>query len=235
MSKATWFRAMGDGRFEPAPSGNRPTARSATAPENSPSPPPLWPSRREPSLRTDRRPIYGASRDRTTTRRSSSSPVGPEPSTFDGVIVHRPRDLTDLNPVRKLNIATTNVLRLLCDLGAVDPARRQPRSATSSPPPGVASRPAATPSAATRRRAPRRPRLPGRARGLVIDGKPVDSVLEPAMRRLFEKYRLPPFEFHAPDSAIRRRLLDRRYAVVLECDGWEFHAKTRPSSTPTPP
>jgi hypothetical protein len=31
----------------------------------------------------------------------------------------------------------------------------------------------------------------------VIEGKPVDSVLEPAMRRLREANRLPPMEFHA--------------------------------------
>ena len=31
----------------------------------------------------------------------------------------------------------------------------------------------------------------------VIDGKPVDSVLEPAMRALVASYGLPPVEFHA--------------------------------------
>ena len=46
----------------------------------------------------------------------------------------------------------------------------------------------------------------------VIDGKPVDSVLEPAMRRLFERYRLPPYEFHARIARSRGRLPHRRHA-----------------------
>src|SRR4051812_36243277 len=39
-----------------------------------------------------------------------------------GATVHRPRDLLDLNPSRKDGIRTTNNLRTLCDLGAVDAA-----------------------------------------------------------------------------------------------------------------
>ncbi len=42
-------------------------------------------------------------------------------ATLRGVIVHRPRDRKDLSPVLRQNIRTSNVLRLLCDLGAVDP------------------------------------------------------------------------------------------------------------------
>ena len=38
-----------------------------------------------------------------------------------GACVHRPRDLLDLSPVLRTNIPTTNILRTLCDLGALDP------------------------------------------------------------------------------------------------------------------
>lgn len=47
-------------------------------------------------------------------------PVRTRRATLDGVIVHRPRDRRDLSPVLRQNIRTSNVLRLLCDLGAVD-------------------------------------------------------------------------------------------------------------------
>ena len=61
----------------------------------------------------------------------------------------------------------------------------------------------------------------------VIDGKPVDSKLESAMRRLFEHYRLPPYEFHAIAGPYEVDFRIVGTPIVLECDGWEFHAKTR--------
>jgi hypothetical protein len=36
---------------------------------------------------------------------------------LDGVVVHHPRDRNDLGAVTRNRIATTNVLRMLCDLG----------------------------------------------------------------------------------------------------------------------
>ena len=42
-------------------------------------------------------------------------------ATLDGVVVHRPRDRLDITPVVRHHIRTSGVLRLLCDLGAVDP------------------------------------------------------------------------------------------------------------------
>ena len=46
------------------------------------------------------------------------------------------------------------------------------------------------------------------------------------MRRLFERYRLPPFEFHASAGPYEVDFRIVGTPIVLECDGWEFHAKT---------
>ena len=61
----------------------------------------------------------------------------------------------------------------------------------------------------------------------LIDGRPVDSVLETAMRKLFERYDLPPYEFHARIAGFEVDFWIIGTPIVLECDGWEFHAKTR--------
>ena len=60
----------------------------------------------------------------------------------------------------------------------------------------------------------------------VIDGKAVNSKLESAMRRLFQRYGLPPYEFHAIAGPYEVDFRIVGTPIVLECDGWEFHAKT---------
>ncbi len=147
---------------------------------------------------------------------------------LDGVIIHRPRDRRDLKPVLRSNIPTTNVLRLLCDLGAVDAP-----AVVDAVGHVVTSRlasPVALQRAISRHTRKGRHGVPAFRDALanwVIDGKPVDSVLEPAMRRLFETYRLPPYEFHAHIGGFEVDFLITGTPIVLECDGWEFHAKTR--------
>ena len=61
----------------------------------------------------------------------------------------------------------------------------------------------------------------------VLDGKPVDSVLEPAMRRLLGRHGLPPAEFHAVIGGyeVDFRIVDS--PIVLECDGWSTHGLDR--------
>ena len=127
----------------------------------------------------------------------------------------------------RANIATTNVLRLLCDLGAVDPA------GVSAAVGHVVSNRLASPVALRRAidRHARRGRhgVPAFRAALeewLIDGRPVDSVLEAAMAKLFETYRLPPFEFHARVAGVEVDFRIVGTPIVLECDGWEFHAKT---------
>jgi hypothetical protein len=144
------------------------------------------------------------------------------------VIVHRPRDLKDLTPVLRQNIRTTNVLRLLCDLGAVDP------TAVSNAVGHVVTTRLASPvalrAAIDRHSCRGRHGVPAFRAALeewVIDGKPVDDVLETAMHRLLQDHHLPPAEFHARLAGYEVDFWIIGSPVVLECDGWEFHAKTR--------
>jgi very-short-patch-repair endonuclease len=120
------------------------------------------------------------------------------------------------------------VLRLLCDLGAVDP------SSVSSAVGHVITSRLASPVALRRAidRHSRRGRhgVPAFRHALeewVIDGKPVDSALEASMSRLLRNNGLPPAEFHARIAGYEVDFWIVGSPVVLECDGWEFHAKTR--------
>ncbi len=60
-----------------------------------------------------------------------------------------------------------------------------------------------------------------------IDSRPADSVLEPAMRKLVQRYGLPDIEFH---PTIEGREVDFRFTgtpVIVECDGWAYHGLQR--------
>ncbi len=61
----------------------------------------------------------------------------------------------------------------------------------------------------------------------VLDGKPTDSVLEPAMHRLVDDHGLPPVEFHAVIGGYEVDFWIIDSPVVLECDGWETHGRNR--------
>ena len=227
MSRATWYRAADDARLEllhpgvarmPGAVGTREQAICAAVLATSPG-----------SLASHRSAAYlwGIPRpdddpvEVVVTRRTRTPDL-------DAVIVHRPRDLKDLKPVRRQNICTTNVLRLLCDLGAVDP------SAVSAAVGHVVTTRLASPAAlrAAIDRHSRRGRhgVPAFRAALeewVIDGKPVDSLLEKTMDRLIREHRLPPAEFHARIAGYEVDFWIIGTPVVLECDGWEFHAKAR--------
>jgi very-short-patch-repair endonuclease len=145
-----------------------------------------------------------------------------------GALVHRPRDLLDLNPSRKDGIRTTNILRTLCDLGAVDPTA-VPGAVGHVVTTGMAS-PAALVAAIKRHGRKGRAGVPALRDALgdwVLDGKPVDSVLEPAMRRLLQHHRLPAAEFHPwiGGYEVDFRVIDS--PLVLECDGWSTHGRDR--------
>jgi very-short-patch-repair endonuclease len=148
--------------------------------------------------------------------------------TVAGAVVHRPRDLLDLTPSRRDHIPTTNVLRTLCDLGALDPV------AVSGAVGHVVTTALASPAAleaAIRRHGRRgRPGVPALREALgdwVLDGKPVDSVLEPAMARLLTEHGLPPAEFHAVIGGYEVDFLITGSPLVLECDGWTTHGRDR--------
>jgi len=226
VSTASWYRAIGDGRLELIAPG---VARLPGSPRTREQaitgavlgvPGALASHRSAAYLWGIPRPIDDPVEVIVSNRTRSPD--------LPGVLVHRPRDLKDLKPVQKLHIPTTNVLRLLCDLGAVDPAA-VPAAVGHVITARLAS-PVALRAAIDRHSRRGRHGVPAFRRALeewLIDGKPVDSVLEPAMRRLFTRYRLPAYEFHARIAGYVVDFLIIRTPIVLECDGWEFHAKTR--------
>ena len=149
-------------------------------------------------------------------------------ATLAGVLVHRPRDRRDLSPVLRANIRTSNVLRLLCDLGAVDPSS-VPAAVGHVVTTGMAS-PVALRNAVnvhTRRGRHGVPAFRAALDDWVIDGKPADSVLETAVRRLVAEHGLPSVEFHRVIAGHEVDFWVIDSPIVLECDGWESHGRNR--------
>lgn len=145
-----------------------------------------------------------------------------------GVRPHRPSDRGRLTPHRIDDIACTNVLRTLLDLGAVAP-NLVPGAVGHA----LTNRLVSLDAIATcllEHGRPGRAGVGALRRALdewTIDAKPADSVLEPAMRRLVANYGLPPVEFH---PMVGGREVDFRVLgtpIVIECDGWTFHGRDR--------
>ncbi len=145
-----------------------------------------------------------------------------------GVIVHRPRDLVDLRPIMRAQIPTTNPLRMLLDLGAVDPDAVEGAMIDL-----IAARvvsPAAIQGALFRHaRRGRNGITPYRAalESWLGEELPPDSKLEAEMARLIATHRLPPVQFHAIVIGFEVDFLVIGTNVVLECDGWSTHGLDR--------
>jgi very-short-patch-repair endonuclease len=144
------------------------------------------------------------------------------------VNIHRPTDDAELVPQRRSNIPCTNILRTLCDLGAVD-AGAVSAAVGHALSARLANLAALESSLALHAR-------PGRAgvralRAAIdewsIDGKPSDSMLESAMARLIDRYRLPAVEFHPVIIGWEVDFRITGTAVLLECDGWTSHGLDR--------
>jgi very-short-patch-repair endonuclease len=149
-------------------------------------------------------------------------------ATVAGARVHRPRDLLDLRPSRREHVPCTNILRTLCDLGALDPAA-VPGAVGHVVTTNLAS-PAALEAAIRRHSRRGRPGVPALRAALgewVLDGKPVDSVLEPAMQSLLADHGLPPAEFHPLIGGYEVDFRIVGSPIVLECDGWTTHGLQR--------
>ena len=147
---------------------------------------------------------------------------------LDGVTIHRPTDRARLTQLRRYGIACTNILRTLVDLGAVDRdgVHAAVGHAVTS---RLASLEAIESTAAEHARQGRggTTALRDAVADWSIDDKPADSILELVMRRLVERFRLPPVEFH---PVIEGHEVDFRVAgtrVLLECDGWRYHGLDR--------
>ncbi len=144
---------------------------------------------------------------------------------YGGVRVHRPRDQLRLRPaLLRAGIACTSVSRLLLDLGAVD--RHAVRGAVGH---ALSCRLTTLEllEAVLVEHAERgRHGITALRRAVDdwnIDGRPADSVLEIAMRRLLRRAGLPPVDFH---PLIEGWEVDFRVVgtpVLIECDGWMHH------------
>jgi very-short-patch-repair endonuclease len=147
---------------------------------------------------------------------------------LDGVVIHRPVDRARVTPLRRYGIACTNVLRMIVDLGAVDPDGVHPAVGHA-----VATRLASLDAieAAVGQHARQGRRGIVAARDAIadwsIDHKPADSILEVVMARLVRRFELPPVEFHPTIEGheVDFRIVDA--PVILECDGWAYHGAIR--------
>jgi very-short-patch-repair endonuclease len=144
------------------------------------------------------------------------------------VTVHRPRDLEDLRPIMRQKVPTTNPMRMLLDLGAVDPG------AVAAAMISVMSSKVASPAAI--RGALFRHAKKGR-RGVTalhtsleawLDAElPPDSALEAAMNTVIAAHGLPPMRFHPIVAGYEVDFLIIGSNIVIECDGWGSHGLNR--------
>lgn len=147
---------------------------------------------------------------------------------LEGVEVHRPRDLDDLRPVVRHGVPTTNPLRLLLDLGAVDaegvtPALRHLVLAGFVTPLVVS---AALDRHARRGRSGVGPLRTALERWM-IDGRPSDSELEQRMAAVARRFGLPRLRFHPVLAGHEVDFAIEGTCLVIECDGWSTHGADR--------
>jgi very-short-patch-repair endonuclease len=144
------------------------------------------------------------------------------------VILHRPRVHHDLRPVSRFGVPTTNPMRMLLDLAAVD------ESCVEAALVHVLSSKIVSPSAV--RSAIERHSIHGRhgtvrlreALEAVLSSElPPDSELETNFRAFATKFGLPDVEFHAVVAGYEVDFLVTGTTVIIECDGWGTHGLDR--------
>jgi very-short-patch-repair endonuclease len=155
-------------------------------------------------------------------------PVRTVRTRLPGVVVHHPTDLDGLRSVMRNGIPTTDPLRTLLDLGAVDP------KGVAAAVDHIVSARLVSPSALMGFL--RRHQRPGRAgvrplRAALerwhVDGADADSVLESRMADVAKRYGLPSLTFHAVVAGYEVDFLFDDTTVVIECDGHERHGLDR--------
>jgi very-short-patch-repair endonuclease len=144
------------------------------------------------------------------------------------VEIHRPRDRQDLRPIMRSRIPSTNPMRMLLDLGAVD------ENAVFDAFISVLSSKVVSPAAI--RSAIMRHSKKGR-HGVVAlraaferwadEELPPDSQLEGLVAEFLATHRLPPTTFHAIVEGFEVDFLFVGTAVILEADGWSTHGLLR--------
>ena len=144
------------------------------------------------------------------------------------VVIHRPSDHLDLRPIMRRRIPTTNPMRMLLDLGAVDPATVFDAMVE------VMSLKAASPNAI--QSALIRHSKKGRHGTVALraalerwmgEELPPDSTLEAAMSDLIRNFGLPAMTFHAIVEGYEVDFLVNGTTIVVECDGWAAHGLDR--------
>jgi very-short-patch-repair endonuclease len=145
-----------------------------------------------------------------------------------GITLHRPRVRHDLRPLTRFGIPTTNPMRMLIDLAAVD------EDAVEEALVHVLSRKIVSPAAL--RSAIERHSIAGRhgivrlreALSVVLaDELPPDSELEIRFRSVVSRFGLPDVEFHPIILGYEVDFLVRGTTVIIECDGWGAHGLDR--------
>ncbi len=227
LSKTTWNRALNDGRLTLIHPGVAGVVGSARTKEQSIAAAVL--AAGPGAMASHRSAIFLWDIPRPTDDPPELIlPRRSRQATLDGVVVHRPRDLRDLGAVMRRGIPTAKLLRALCDLGAVDPAGVHPAVGYV-----VTNRLASPNSIYTairmhgRRGRPGVPALRDALEDWMIDGKFLDSELERRMKRLVKHHKLPSIEFHPIICGYEIDFRVVGTAILLECDGWEFHDKQR--------
>jgi very-short-patch-repair endonuclease len=144
------------------------------------------------------------------------------------VVIHRPSDHLDLRAIMRRRIPTTNPMRMLLDLGAVDP------SSVFDAMVEVMAMKAASPQAIRSAliRHSRRGRhgtiaLRSALERWIGEELPPDSSLEAAMSDLVRSFGLPSMTFHAIVEGYEVDFLVDGTTVVIECDGWATHGLNR--------
>lgn len=146
---------------------------------------------------------------------------------LDGVEIHRPTDRVDLRPSFRHATSSCNLLRTLVDLGAVIGSVDD---AVSEAITSGAVTPAVLEYLLARHARPGRAGVVALRRALAgwpLDGAPADSELEIRMAKLLQRHRLPAATFHAEVAGFEVDFLVDGTPVILECDGWDHHGRTR--------
>lgn len=148
-------------------------------------------------------------------------------ATLAGVVVHRPRDWMDLRPLIRHNVPSTNPLRMLLDLGAVDPDG-VPDALLQMLSKKVAS-PAAVRTVIGRHSRKGRHGVVALRTALeawIGEELPPDSVLEAKVAELLARHDIE-VQFHARLAGFEVDFLVVGTNVVIECDGWGTHGLSR--------
>ena len=143
---------------------------------------------------------------------------------LSNVVVHRPRDMGQLRPVWRMGIATTDPLRTLLDLGAVD-KHGVDAALLRFVVDGFVT-PLAVRAALVRHSQRGRHgvvALRGALERWSLGDKPADSDLEALMGEVLARFGLPRAEFHAHVGGYEVDFLISGSNVIVECDGWSTH------------